>query len=233
MKAKPLICFLNEINNEHIETTKKVLIGIKERAKLTNPEMFIALSVCLYKQRRTKGRQARIWRKRWVKVRDEIAERNTGLVYNVLVKFQKSDQDYALSEGMFALSRSIELFDPFRGICFSTYATNSIMRLISRSSQNEKKFLERNPFNIHSAMAEPFFVTSPIDDLSQSENITRIRNAVNKLPNMEKMVITHRFLRDKTSTLSELGRACSMTKEGVRLIQNKAINRLRELIPLE
>ena len=69
------------------------------------------------------------------KARDEIVERNTGLVINIAVNFSKAygvELDDLIQEGFIGLLAAIEGFDHTKGYRFSTYAVFFIKQKIQR-----------------------------------------------------------------------------------------------------
>ena len=75
------------------------------------------------------------------KMRNEITSDNLGLVYRACKRHHLASvhDDDLLSEGMMALDRAISSFDPWRGLCFSTYACTAITRGLSRYRMKEAK----------------------------------------------------------------------------------------------
>jgi len=76
---------------------------------------------------------------RWQIIRDHIAAKNVGLAHMISRKFRLGavDEDDLLSEGMCALGRAIDRFNPWRGFRFSTYACNVVRRALLRRSKGE------------------------------------------------------------------------------------------------
>ena len=56
---------------------------------------------------------------------------------------------------------------------------------------------------------------------------SKINEALNKLPEREKKIIGARQLSENTVTLQELGKDLGISKERVRQLENRALNKLK------
>ncbi len=83
-------------------------------------------------------RQYNKWVDRYNQIRTRLIEGNLGLVYDLIgrSRFENLDRDEMSSEGMMALLRAADTFDPWRGYRFSTYACNAILRAFSRAAMS-------------------------------------------------------------------------------------------------
>jgi len=72
--------------------------------------------------------------------RTQFVEANQGLVQSIASKFQNLGLDFEdlYAEGQIGLLKAIDRFDYHRKLKFSTYATNWIRQMISRSLYNDK-----------------------------------------------------------------------------------------------
>ncbi len=70
---------------------------------------------------------------------------------------------------------------------------------------------------------------NPIDDVSTAERRRHVREAIERLPDRLRLVLTKRFgMKDGTeANLEEIGRELSVTRERVRQLENEALIRLR------
>ena len=187
---------------------------------------------------RTKARHVDKWRARYEELRDCLVNSNMGLVYEMLrrSRFRNVDQDELLSEGLMALLRSVQTYDPWRGYRFSTYACNSILRAFIRESMRQTKIRDRAPMSFDPQMeeADPIEWRRENDRALFAERLNRILdNNLADLSELEQAVLEKRFPRDldeKRLTLEKLGRTMNVSKERVRQIQKHALTKLRETI---
>jgi len=86
------------------------------------------------------------WIERYNILKLSLLTKNMGLVYDMISK-SRFDLDYndMQSDGTYALLRSLEAFDPWRGFRFSTYACNAILKAFSRLAQKEMRKVSTEP----------------------------------------------------------------------------------------
>lgn len=174
-------------------------------------------------------------------IRDAIAADNLGLVYELYKKSRivNADGDELLSEGMMALTRSIDTFNPWRGFRFSTYACNSILRAFYRCGLKETRRRQLEPVNFETQLEKSDWLDTQReeDTVLYAERLTKIlSNGTAELTPIERAVIEQRFPLNETSerkTLAEIGRDMDLSKERVRQIQNSALLKLRDAIELD
>jgi len=180
----------------------------------------------------------RKWVQRYHDIRTRLTEGNLGLVYDLLgrSRFDNIDREEMCSEGMMALLRAVDTFDPWRGFRFSTYACNAILRAFSRTALQDTKRRSRvaGPFDVD-------FEKSDAPDARHSDQralfeerlqrILRLDNAT--LTDVEKTVLARRFPLEEgrlRQTLEDIGKQMRVSKERVRQIQLSAIAKLRHAI---
>lgn len=191
-----------------------------------------ALQTCAYRAARLdrgegiSPRERRQWAHRYKLLREDILEQNLGLVYSMMrrFKFEGGDCDDLLSNAMFALSRAVERFNPWKGYRFSTYACTAIVRALRNGSRRSHRFRREFPLEYD----VPFEVSEPIDTQTDLY-IERLRRRVldeklGELDAMETRALAQRFpLHDERgSTLGVNGQAIGLSEERVRQIQNGA-----------
>ncbi|MBN1491507.1 MAG: sigma-70 family RNA polymerase sigma factor [Phycisphaerae bacterium] len=167
--------------------------------------------------------------------RDDIASDNLGLVYSLYKQSRIAhvDGDELLSEGMMALTRAIDTFNPWRGFRFSTYACNAIQRAFYRCGLKESKRREREPVNFESRIEKSDWLDTRRVEASHLyvERLLRILSAGGgDLTGIEKDVLAQRFpigMRGPRRTLSHIGQKLSLSKERVRQIEKVALVKLR------
>jgi len=174
-------------------------------------------------------------------LRDTIAADNLGLVYELYKKchIQNVDGDELLSEGMLALTRSIDTFNPWRGFRFSTYACNSILRAFYRCGLKENRRRQIEPVNFETQLERSDWSETQRDEDTElySQRLSRIlADGTAELTAIERTVIQQRFPLDERAerkTLADIGRSMRLSKERVRQIQNSALLKLRQAIDLD
>ncbi|MBI3865859.1 MAG: sigma-70 family RNA polymerase sigma factor [Planctomycetia bacterium] len=171
-----------------------------------------------------------------VEVKNLLIRSNLRLVVSIAKKHVKPSGSFfeMVSDGNISLIRAIEKFDFSRGFKFSTYATWAIMKNYARSIPAEHTQLDR-----YRTGSEEFFQSSP-DQRSdqfeqemvnhhQHEAIIRI---LNRLDERERNIIMFRFgLNQDTEpqTLEQLGGRFGVTKERIRQLETRALNKLRKI----
>ena len=179
---------------------------------------------------------------RWYRVadqlREQIAETNLALVLAMAKRTRMSEVDFAdlVSEGNMALLRAVDKFDCGRGFKFSTYACRAILKAFSRQGMKLSKYRQRFPTDF-----DPKLEKSDYLDTKRAEFVSDAASEVKRivldnqadLSDIERTVIEHRF-RLKTPeddsrpmTLEQVGQIIGVTKERVRQIQNKALEKIR------
>ena len=180
------------------------------------------------------------WHERVRQLREQIAESNLALVLAMAKRVKSSNLEFGdlVSEGNMALLRSIEKFDIERGFKFSTYACRAILKSFSRLGMKNTKYRQRFP-----AQFDPTLESSDEpghrrreDELERAaEAVHIVVNNAADLSDIEQEVIHHRFGIDagaqgRRLTLAQVGALIGLTKERVRQIQNRALEKLRDTL---
>lgn len=168
-----------------------------------------------------------------VVVRNHLLRANLRLVVSLARKFadQRCPFEDLVSEGHLPLIRAIELFDFGRGFRFSTYATWAIRNHLVRVLQEEQKKNSRFQSTETEILEEPESPeTSPeeVEKLHESRK-KRVAQLLNELPDRERQIVSARFgLTDygREQSLSEIGDVLGISKERVRQLTIRAIDRL-------
>lgn len=172
-------------------------------------------------------------------IREQIAETNLALVLAMAKRTRMSEVDFAdlVSEGNMALLRAVDKFDAGRGFKFSTYACRAIIKAFSRQGMKLSKHRQRFPTDFDPKLERSDYVESRREEFL-SDSASEVKRIVIEnradLSDIEKTVIEHRFrLEDeyashsKPMTLEQVGQIIGVTKERVRQIQNKALEKIR------
>ncbi len=169
--------------------------------------------------------------------REQIAETNLALVLAMAKRTRMSEVDFAdlVSEGNMALLRSVDKFDCGRGFKFSTYACRAILKAFSRQGMKLSKYRQRFPTDFDPAMEKSNHLETvrrdrELDAAAEVKHIVLSNEA--DLSEVEKTVIFHRFGLEGDEnipplTLEQVGQIIGVTKERVRQIQNKALEKIR------
>jgi RNA polymerase primary sigma factor len=177
------------------------------------------------------------WHREGDVVREQIAETNLALVLAMAKRTRMSEVDFAdlVSEGNMALLRAVDKFDAGRGYKFSTYACRAILKAFSRQGMKLSKYRQRFPTDFDPKLEKSNYIESKRETLEKdaAEEVKRIvvDNRAD-LTDVERTVIEHRFglessEHDKPMTLEQVGQIIGVTKERVRQIQNKAMEKIR------
>jgi len=198
-----------------------------------------------FKTHPSKGcvREIALWYTRVKDTREIITQANLALVLAMAKRTRMSDVDFGelVSEGNMALLRAVEKFDVGRGFKFSTYACRAILKGFSRIAMKTSRYRQAFPTEFDPAMEKSNYQETKRADVEQDavEELQRIigENRA-QLSDVEKTVIQARFAINRgqdapAMTLEEVGRVIGVTKERVRQIQNKALEKLRTTIESE
>lgn len=177
------------------------------------------------------------WHRKAELIREQIANTNLALVLAMAKRTRMSEVDFAdlVSEGNMALLRAVDKFDAGRGYKFSTYACRAILKAFSRQGMKLSKYRQRFPTDFDPKLERSNFLETKRATLEKdaAEEVKRIvlGNRA-ELTEVERTVIEHRFglesgELDKPMTLEQVGQIIGVTKERVRQIQNKAMEKIR------
>jgi RNA polymerase primary sigma factor len=182
------------------------------------------------------------WHRKAEVYRDQIAQTNLALVLAMAKRTRLSDVDFSdlVSEGNMALLRAIDKFDVARGFKFSTYACRAILKAFSRMGVKLSRYRQLFPTDFDPKLERSDFLqnkraTHEDDCVDEIRRIIRENRA--ELTPIEQEVIEHRFALGKRRredaqaqplTLEQVGQIIGVTKERVRQIQNKALEKIRQ-----
>lgn len=169
-------------------------------------------------------------------VRERIIRSNLRLVVANARKFCDGDHlfDDLVSDGNLSLLQAIEKFDYSRGFRFSTYATHAIRRSFYRRMARKSREKSRLAFTGPELLQE---VAQPVDEaaVDPAEGLLfrrLLQRMSDFLSERELEILRARFsleTGEETRTLQSIARSLGICKERVRQLQNRAVEKLREV----
>lgn len=184
------------------------------------------------------------WMHRALVIRGWLAQANIALVMAMTQRsrFRNLDRNEVVSAGNYALLRSIDRFDWSRGFKFSTYACQGIMQRIMHVVEATRRYRSRFISDFDETL-EPDDTSGRRHEAQEQSCVEDLqdilaRNRAN-LTEIEQAVISRRFgLGDYSGgtagrpgmTLQQIGDAVGVTKERIRQIQTRALQKLRVLM---
>jgi len=169
-----------------------------------------------------------------VATKNQIVQANLRLVVSIAKRHVGQNENFfeLVSDGNMSLLRAVEKFDFARGNKFSTYASWAIMKNFARTIPGEFKHRDR----FRTSHDELFVATEEHrsdqyeQESAQAEREAQINRILKRLDEREQKIIIHRFGLDHSQepqTLKEVGAEMGVTKERIRQIEARALNKLR------
>jgi RNA polymerase sigma factor (sigma-70 family) len=137
-----------------------------------------------------------------------------------------------ISDGNVSLMRAVEKFDYSRGFKFSTYASWAIIKNFARTIPAENTHRDRfvTGHELAFEMAPDERANAYEVEIQHERMATAIDKILDRLDDRERQVIVFRYGLEsnvKPETLEEVGSRFGVTKERIRQIEARAINKLR------
>jgi RNA polymerase primary sigma factor/RNA polymerase sigma factor len=169
-----------------------------------------------------------------IETKNDIARANLRLVVSIAKRHVTPDQNFfeLVSDGNVSLLRAIEKFDFARGNKFSTYGSWAIMKNFARTIPGEFKHRDR----FRTSQDELFAATPEyrgdqlFEEGAQSTREAQVERILRRLDEREQKIIIGRFGLERgqePQTLKEVGASLGVTKERIRQIEARALNKLR------
>jgi len=160
--------------------------------------------------------------------RNRIVQANMGLVYTVAKRTsQRHNRDDAIGEGMIALVRAVETYDPHCGTQFSTYAVHLIrnaMLMMHRTNTNQRKRVQGLAIRtVASDQEQTTNTDEPVD-------VARLLERT-KLNERQSQVIRYRYgIGCERLTLAETSVLMGLSVARIQQIEMQALGLLRSQI---
>lgn len=170
-----------------------------------------------------------------VKTKNRIVQANLRLVVSIAKRHVGVCDDFfsLVSDGNISLMRAVDKFDYARGNKFSTYASWAIMRNFARTIPDEFKHRER----FRTCQDEMFDSQQDrrggLLEMESAQHLReqQIERILSRLDEREQRIIVSRFGLNRTQepkTLQEVGSQLGVTKERIRQIEVRALDKLRQ-----
>ncbi|MCB9851054.1 MAG: sigma-70 family RNA polymerase sigma factor [Phycisphaerales bacterium] len=227
-----------------VQAARKAIAVVKQLESgntdgLDEMDLFAAFQVSAFRaSRQPRGTRVPVqtrccWARRWKVLRDELVDRNLGLVYTMITRFNARELDWEdqRSEALYALLRAVDGYNPWSGFRFSTYACNAITRALIQLSKRTLRYRSRYPLEHESWRERP-----PRVDVWAELFADRLHRALDHnlgdLTDREAAVLGWRFPMKggRSLTLGEVGAAIGLSKERARQIQEEALGKLRDVL---
>lgn len=171
-------------------------------------------------------------------IRGQLVRSNLRLVASIARKFSTSVQDVEefSSDGSMILLGAIDRFDYSRRFRFSTYATHSIQRHFFRAWKVRQRRRQRFPVTSAEILTEvpEEYNEQPICADPQAVVQELLQQAPDVLDPREYQILLHRFglggAASESRTLREIAADLGVSKERVRQLQLKALEKLRPFL---
>jgi RNA polymerase primary sigma factor len=165
-------------------------------------------------------------------IRNRIIRSYLRLVIFIVKRRTEPGQDFfdLVSEGNVTLIRASERFDFARGARFSTYATWAIINDFARRTPRDRRRRDRFVTGREGLLQTLTDHRDRADAIDREQTRSTIRKLLGSLDDREQTIIDRRFgLAGERQTLEQVGRELGISKERVRQLETRALDKLRTL----
>jgi RNA polymerase sigma factor (sigma-70 family) len=183
--------------------------------------------------------EARGWQRRYYDLRDRIILGNRKLIFRAVAQGVPAGQpsDDLIGECDVVLIQVVAAYNPWLGVRFSTYAFTCLMRALARQRSRRAPALTVRPLSPEVA-DEHALARFCDDDLRRLDSVWRplLQHFCKDdflLSDREKMILERRYQlagQTKGPTLQEVARDLGISKERVRQLQSRALDKLRRAL---
>ncbi|MCA9263170.1 MAG: sigma-70 family RNA polymerase sigma factor [Planctomycetales bacterium] len=186
---------------------------------------------------RRKLEQIELLQDRALQIRNHLVCANLRLVISIVKQFadERNTFDDLLSEGVQCLIKAVEKYDFDRGFRFSTYATSAvrreIYRLIQRGYRDRQRFATGTQESLDQESGDE--ESSRADAMRLMEADRRLAGMIQRLDPREQFIVRARYGFEDVGakpTFSRLGAELGVSKERVRQLEIRAMEKLRKYV---
>lgn len=170
-------------------------------------------------------------------IKNEIIQANLRLVVSIAKRHigRSNSLFEVVSDGNMSLMRAVEKFDYSLGNKFSTYASWAIMKNFARTVPENHYHLRRYVTGQDEMLDAQVATTDAAPANSDVETVRgALTEGMSQLTDRERIIVSNHFglfdATDNPSTLEELGSRFGVTKERIRQIEKRAIDKLRKVL---
>ena len=179
----------------------------------------------------------RLWNEA-VATKKRLISANLRLVVSVAKKYGAGSLlsfNELVSDGNVSLMKAVEKFDYTTGNRFSTYATWALYRNFARTIPDERKRVERfRPGDVALLELKPDYRSAPRQaERVYTERTAQVKRFMRGLNERERAIVEMRYgfgsVDSKPKTLRQVGQRMGVTKERVRQIEIRALEKMRRI----